>query len=146
MNKERKAQWIEALRSGKYKQGRCYLRIPKQDGVDEFCCLGVACDISEVGRWVDGDFVTDTTVTGVVHSRTAPPPIVCTVFDCWAVNPWCVLTDKIPAHLKAKLQPLIDDTLYNDVLLLMTINDSGLLDFVEIAELIEVAVYEDVQP
>jgi len=34
-------KWIEALRSGKYKQGRHHL---KNKG--EFCCLGVFCDIS----------------------------------------------------------------------------------------------------
>lgn len=32
--------WVKALRSGKYKQGHMRLR----DG-DNFCCLGVLCDI-----------------------------------------------------------------------------------------------------
>lgn len=40
MNPEIKAKWIEALRSGKYKQGRGRLQ---RDG--GFCCLGVLCDI-----------------------------------------------------------------------------------------------------
>jgi len=35
-----KKQWIEALRSGKYKQGRYWLRHR-----NEFCCLGVLCDL-----------------------------------------------------------------------------------------------------
>ena len=34
-------QWVEALRSGKYKQGKLSLK----DG-DGYCCLGVLCDIS----------------------------------------------------------------------------------------------------
>jgi hypothetical protein len=38
--KEFRKKWIEALRSGKYKQGREYL---KKDGFH--CCLGVACEI-----------------------------------------------------------------------------------------------------
>jgi len=42
MNKLQK-KWIKALRSGKYKQGRNYLRTNK----NEFCCFGVLCDISE---------------------------------------------------------------------------------------------------
>lgn len=42
-----KAKWIEALRSGKYKQGRLKLR----DKTDCFCCLGVLCDISGVSEW-----------------------------------------------------------------------------------------------
>lgn len=34
-------QWVEALRSGKYKQGKNVLR----SADDCFCCLGVACDL-----------------------------------------------------------------------------------------------------
>lgn len=40
MTKEQKAKWIEALRSGDYKQGQGALR---ED--DRFCCLGLACEI-----------------------------------------------------------------------------------------------------
>lgn len=47
MDKAFKAKWLEALRSGKYKQGRKKLR--SED--DEFCCLGVLCDISGQGQW-----------------------------------------------------------------------------------------------
>lgn len=42
-----KAKWIEALRSGKYKQGRLALRTKS----DDFCCLGVLCDVSGVSEW-----------------------------------------------------------------------------------------------
>ena len=41
MNKEWKKKWIAALRSGEYKQGRKVLR----NSNDEFCCLGVLCDL-----------------------------------------------------------------------------------------------------
>jgi hypothetical protein len=42
MNPEIKKKWVDALRSGKYKQGR--------DGLHDrlnntFCCLGVLCDV-----------------------------------------------------------------------------------------------------
>ena len=40
MNKNVKRLWLEALRSGEYKQGRGLLR----DG-NKYCCLGVLCDI-----------------------------------------------------------------------------------------------------
>ena len=40
LNKHVKALWVEALRSGKYKQGRNSLR-PSQN---KFCCLGVLAD------------------------------------------------------------------------------------------------------
>lgn len=38
---EFKRKWVEALRSGKYKQGRGQLK----DTQDQYCCLGVACII-----------------------------------------------------------------------------------------------------
>jgi hypothetical protein len=47
MNSEVKAKWLEALRSGEYKQTRYTLR----SGTNGFCCLGVLSDIyrKEVG-------------------------------------------------------------------------------------------------
>jgi hypothetical protein len=39
--------WVAALRSGEYRQAHGCLR--NDDG--EMCCLGVLCDISELGRW-----------------------------------------------------------------------------------------------
>lgn len=41
MNKEVKKLWIDALTSGEYKQGKEALR----NTSDEYCCLGVLCDI-----------------------------------------------------------------------------------------------------
>jgi hypothetical protein len=40
-------QWAAALESGKYKQGRAELRSCD----DEFCCLGVLCDIIAPEGW-----------------------------------------------------------------------------------------------
>ena len=50
-------EWVEALRSGEYKQGGGKLR-----NGDKFCCLGVACDLymqaTGDGGWTDdGAFV-----------------------------------------------------------------------------------------
>jgi hypothetical protein len=52
MNQELKNKWIEALRSGKYKQGRNYLRMG-----DSFCCLGVLCDVDDPSKWRANHFV-----------------------------------------------------------------------------------------
>lgn len=41
MNKRIKKLWIDALRSGKYKQGRGQLR----SAGNKFCCLGVLCNL-----------------------------------------------------------------------------------------------------
>lgn len=46
MNREIKKKWLEALRSGNYKQGSHRLR----DG-NTFCCLGVLCDIIDPDGW-----------------------------------------------------------------------------------------------
>jgi hypothetical protein len=47
-----KALWLEALRSGKYKQGTGCLRYE-----DDFCCLGVLCDISGQGEWDEREYL-----------------------------------------------------------------------------------------
>lgn len=55
MKEEIKQIWIDALTSGKYKQGTRVLR-----WADEFCCLGVLCDLFQQetgkGKWVTDDF------------------------------------------------------------------------------------------
>jgi len=43
INKELIKRWIEALRSGEYQQGRLSLR----NISNQFCCLGVLCDIAK---------------------------------------------------------------------------------------------------
>lgn len=46
MQEEMKQKWINALRSGNYKQ--TYGRLKHNDA---FCCLGVLCDISQLSSW-----------------------------------------------------------------------------------------------
>lgn len=51
------ASWVAALRSGDYNQGR---RVLTSIQGDEFCCLGVACQIKEVeikeGHFIFGEY------------------------------------------------------------------------------------------
>ena len=42
MNQDIKTRWLEALRSGRYKQGKGSLRTTD----DQYCCLGVLCDLA----------------------------------------------------------------------------------------------------
>lgn len=58
-----KKKWLEALRSGEYKQGKASLRSFKQDPDSKdfaYCCLGIACIVAgykpkEInGVYVDG--------------------------------------------------------------------------------------------
>ncbi len=52
MNKAIKKKWIDALRSGQYRQTRDKLK-SRNGG---FCCLGVLCDIQDATwRWKEGD-------------------------------------------------------------------------------------------
>ena len=44
-NKRVIKRWVEALRSGKYKQGRKTLRKDDTGGNSRYCCLGVLCDL-----------------------------------------------------------------------------------------------------
>jgi hypothetical protein len=46
-----KKKWVDALRSGKYNQGRGRLRHD-----DEYCCLGVFCDLIDDGEWSEPTF------------------------------------------------------------------------------------------
>lgn len=50
MNPEIKQLWLDALRSGDYKQGTGQLR----DYNDNYCCLGVLCDVVRKKRKIKG--------------------------------------------------------------------------------------------
>lgn len=54
-HKDRIEQWCAALEGGKYQQGRKRLR-----HAGRMCCLGVACDISNQGKWAGGIYSTKT--------------------------------------------------------------------------------------
>ena len=52
MDKEIKAKWLTALRSGDYAQGKGALRRAQDD---TYCCLGVLCDVMAQegkGEWI----------------------------------------------------------------------------------------------
>lgn len=48
MDQELKQNWVDALRSGKYKQARSVLRTKN----NEFCCIGVLCDLVDPHAWI----------------------------------------------------------------------------------------------
>lgn len=44
--------WIEALRSGEYKQGTAKLKAENHNGVCTYCCLGVLREVlRKIGKW-----------------------------------------------------------------------------------------------
>lgn len=50
MNTITRKDWIDALRSGKYKQSAGQLISVEEDGTECLCTLGVACEISGLPR------------------------------------------------------------------------------------------------
>lgn len=73
--KELRRRWVEALRSGKYEQGRSWLH--KQG---RFCCLGVACEVMGV-EWAgeeedeDGYYYAMNLLDFPGHSSILPPEL-----------------------------------------------------------------------
>lgn len=49
VNRENVQTWVDGLLSGDYPQGVGALHL-RDDG---YCCLGVACEVSGLGRWQD---------------------------------------------------------------------------------------------
>jgi hypothetical protein len=46
MNPVIRAEWLEALRSDEYQQGKGALTIVRDDGTEKDCCLGVLCKLA----------------------------------------------------------------------------------------------------
>lgn len=71
MNKRIKTKWCKWLRSGEIDQGIGQLLITRQDGSDEFCGLGVLCEIHarETGNAWDED-------NGYFGKKTDLPEVV----------------------------------------------------------------------
>jgi hypothetical protein len=116
MNPSIKQEWLEALRSGQYKQGKHRL----QNSTGGFCCLGVLCDIASrhgVGGWrLEGEDppVYDCSASGLVDTAVGRLPR--------AVIDW--------AGLGGQTDPMAGEAR------LSTLNDCG-HTFAEIADLIE---------
>lgn len=55
MDPKWKAKWVEALRSGEYKQGRHSLKDTLDPKGPKYCCLGVLCDIHTSVKWSKHD-------------------------------------------------------------------------------------------
>jgi hypothetical protein len=119
MKAELKQKWIEALRSGEYRQGKGVLR----DSVDRFCCLGVLCDVVSKSGWGAAHDV-DTSVAGHDAEISAHP-----YDDGESVN-----SVSLPHSLRERVGLHIADASA-----LIAMNDSG-QDFETIAKHIEANV------
>ncbi len=119
MNPEVKQLWLDALRSGEYKQGRHKLK-NTYEGSDNYCCLGVLCDLytkeNPTAKWTQNwqdDWYFNVDADSV--SGTLPG----------AVMRWSGIADANPIVCYENTEES-----------LATLNDRG-VPFVEIANIIE---------
>lgn len=120
MNPEAKRLWLEALRSGKFKQVTEALK--KNDG---FCCLGVLCDVA-IKHGVDGYWDTDDGSDIYVYPKygdawigreegTLPPPVRewAGLGDIYGDNPDVSIVSEVTGETrKYHLSALNDDEGY----------------------------------
>lgn len=135
---EIKRRWVEALRSGSYKQGKSVLTVESCHG-QRFCCLGVLCDLAEndkIGRWVGDTFVG---ADDLRSSSYLPLAVANWAFDVNSAD-----SDEMEdgdIFLDRISDPRVDVGTYEDgtrqTRTLSSLNDSGNYDFRGIAELIE---------
>jgi hypothetical protein len=121
MNSTIKAQWVAALRSGEYRQGSSYLRKG-----DCFCPLGVLCDLAVkagVVKWETFN-TGEMQVKDLYHcnNSTSTAPL--------DVRVWAGLGSSHPTVTVGRLRA-------NKTVTLFDANDRLLLEFPEIADLIE---------
>lgn len=136
---QHRATWIEALRSGEYKQGVNSLCRMGMDGDPRFCCLGVAADLAGV------EVMDDFTIPGSNRAyKSTAAAMSGDSFDFEEVSvlpsgaaEWLGLNDRQPT-LAGEGYPLPrtygDDTVMERSLI--ALNDAG-VPFEVIADLIE---------
>ena len=110
MNAEVKQQWMDALRSGDYKQGQNALRKQYPDEDPQFCCLGVLCDLAVKAGVVTAHAV-DSVYTGYgEQENTALLPA--------EVREWSGVSEAGEFKKSSDSLPFARDALtaYNDVL------------------------------
>jgi hypothetical protein len=57
MDEKLKKRWIEALRSGRYKKGKGFLKTVSKSGRTTHCCLGVLCDITKTKHGTEDGYL-----------------------------------------------------------------------------------------
>ncbi len=118
MNKYVKKKWLEALRSGEYKQTRGKLRRNRGKNKASFCCLGVLCNLHAQAH---PEIAATQTDPKSYIGATELPPV--------EVMEWAGLEAKDPVIA-------IGHGVHERTTRLSVLNDSG-YSFKEIASLIE---------
>lgn len=127
--KKRRAELVAALRSGEFQQGRNRLRSGETN--DQFCCLGVACELSGVVSWVF-DPALDPKPDTVLARGYHMPQSVADYYGFASVNGMFQLGKKTP-----HLDKFAIESLGSGITSLVTLNDERELTFSQIADVIE---------
>lgn len=129
MNKKIKAKWLEALRSGDYKQGKGQLRNEKNN----FCCLGVLCNLHAEAK---PKFAAKQEFPGEYGGDDALPPDVVVGWAGLSENNPCF---EMPFNVRGTGKDFKGDRRTfkkGDLVDIAHLNDSG-LGFKQIADVIE---------
>lgn len=86
MNKEIKEKWVQALRSGEYKQGKFALC-----SSNSYCCLGVLCDLHSKQHNLHWEKKSDYTNIYLGHACSLPKDVY-----KWAEIDFCPSINEIP--------------------------------------------------
>jgi len=120
-------RWVNALRSGNYKQGKAALKKDfSEDGAGaEYCCLGVLCDLYSQEFGVPWEIDIEPAQSLMGESEYLPP----------AVAQWAGLPDTTVPSVSIEGNKML--------LPLTAINDDFDYDFEAIAELIETQLIKE---
>lgn len=126
MKPEIKAQWVQALRSGDYKQGQGRLvrrgYAYERDGQVTHCCLGVLCELAVKAGVTERDV---NPVLGIVGYRAPGSSISVSTYLPETVRQWAEIEASDPVAGTYTLSDWNDGT------------HAAVADFDEIANLIE---------
>jgi hypothetical protein len=127
MNKELIKRWVEALRSGKYQQGRLSLR----NISNQFCCLGVLCDIAKDELSLDWILKEEWSKYSIDNSYSNIPFSVDKLLNIDTGHLGVITIDTI------RLSPEYGVPLENRWTTLLELNDFYRLSFNQIADILE---------
>lgn len=100
-------EWLAALRSGEYKQGRGVL---KEDG--RFCCLGVLCDLADVpwGNYhIHAPYIESFVLDGASFKYSVyPPDDICKMMEVCGLDQYVLATENDRVTSFAEIADLIE--------------------------------------
>lgn len=123
MNQEIKKLWVNALRSGNYRQGKYMLHNISENA---YCCLGVLCDIALKNIQIK---------TVIVESKKSPDKYM--VFGDNQNKQFLPQEIVLWAGIKDNPEMLITDAYFDRLVAITDLNDYTEYNFSQLADLIE---------